>query len=118
MTLLLKGGRVVDPSRKADAVGYLLIENGKIAGSGKELHRAGKNTLGEGDPAMEILDLRGKIVVPGLIDMHTHLREPGFEYRETIASGSEAALAGGCTSIACLPNTHPANDNRSLTEFI
>ncbi|MBU0575072.1 MAG: dihydroorotase [Proteobacteria bacterium] len=118
MTLLLKGGRVVDPSRKADAVGYLLIENGKIAGSGKDLHRAGKNTPREGDPAMEIVDLRGKIVVPGLIDMHTHLREPGFEYRETIASGSEAALAGGFSSIACMPNTNPVNDNRSVTEYI
>ena len=65
-----------------------------------------------------ILDLHGKWVVPGLIDMHTHLREPGFEYKETIASGSEAAVAGGFTSIACMPNTNPVNDNRSVTEFI
>jgi len=118
MTLLLKGGRVVDPSRKADGTGDLLIENGKIAGSGGEPYETGKGR-GKGiPPGMEILDLRGKIVVPGLIDMHTHLREPGFEYRETIASGSEAAVAGGFTSVACMPNTNPVNDNRSVTEFI
>ena len=112
MTLLLKGGRVIDPSLKRDEAADLLIENGKIVKSGKDLSEANKAT------DIEILDLRGKIVVPGLIDIHTHLREPGFEYKETIASGSEAALAGGFTSIACMPNTDPVNDNRSVTEFI
>lgn len=112
MTLLLKGGRVIDPSLNRDETADLLIENGKIAKSGKDLPEAKKAT------DIEILDLRGKIVVPGLIDIHTHLREPGFEYKETIASGSEAALAGGFTSIACMPNTDPVNDNRSVTEFI
>lgn len=118
MNLLLKGGRVVDPSRKADETGDLLIENGKIAASGGEPSRAGKGGGKGVPPGMEILDLRGKIVVPGLIDMHTHLREPGFEYKETVASGSEAAVAGGFTSVACMPNTNPVNDNRSVTEFI
>jgi dihydroorotase len=118
MNLLLKDGRIMDPSRNADAVGCLLIENGKIVQNGKELPRTGKTTRRESAPGMEVLDLRGKIVVPGLIDMHTHLREPGFEYRETVASGSEAALAGGFTSVACMPNTNPVNDNRSVTEFI
>jgi len=112
MTLLLKGGRVVDPSLKTDGKADLLIENGKIV-------RTGKDLVKEGAPSgVEVIDLRGKLVVPGLIDMHTHLREPGFEYKETIASGSEAAVAGGFTSIACMPNTDPVNDSRSVTEFI
>jgi len=113
MTLVLKGGRVVDPSLNRDEVTDLLIENGKIVKTGRDLHKANKKASG-----IEVLDLRGKIVVPGLIDIHTHLREPGFEYKETIASGSAAALAGGFTSIACMPNTNPVNDNRSVTEFI
>jgi dihydroorotase len=112
MTLLLKGGRIVDPSRKMDSKADLLIENGKIVRSGKDLQKA------ECASGAEIVDLRGKLVVPGLIDIHTHLREPGFEYKETIASGSEAAVAGGFTSIACMPNTDPVNDSRSVTEFI
>lgn len=112
MTLLLKGGRVIDPSRNIDHEGDLLIENGKIARLAREIPK-------KGCPAgTEILNLKGMIVVPGLIDMHTHLREPGFEYRETIASGSAAAVAGGFSTIACMPNTDPVNDNRSVTEFI
>ncbi len=112
MSLLLKGGRIVDPSRNKDEVSDLLVENGKIVKIGKNLLRSAKPS------GTEVLDLRGKVVVPGLIDMHTHLREPGFEYKETIASGSEAALAGGFTSIACMPNTNPVNDSRSITEYI
>ncbi|MHB9098696.1 MAG: dihydroorotase [Syntrophales bacterium] len=112
MSLLLKGGRVIDPSRKTDGKTDLLIENGKIL-------RTGKDLLKEGTPSgAEIIDVRGNLVIPGLIDMHTHLREPGFEYKETIASGSNAAVAGGFTSIACMPNTDPVNDCRSVTEFI
>ena len=112
MTLLLKGGRMVDPSRKVDGEADLLIKDGKIVHSGKPLPKGKKPS------AEEVLDLRGKWVVPGLIDMHTHLREPGFEYKETIASGSEAAVAGGFSSVACMPNTNPVNDSRSVTEFI
>ncbi|MCK9362028.1 MAG: dihydroorotase [Syntrophales bacterium] len=111
MNLLLKGGRVIDPSTGVDQVQNLLIKNGKIAGRVEEGQALN-------DPELDVIDISGKILVPGLIDMHTHLREPGDEYKETIASGSEAAAAGGFTSIACMPNTHPVNDNRSTTEFI
>lgn len=112
MTLLLKGGRVVDPSRKMDREADLLIRDGVIVHCGKTVPKSKKPYAGE------VLDLSGKWVVPGLIDMHTHLREPGFEYKETLASGSEAAVAGGFCSIACMPNTNPVNDSRSVTEFI
>lgn len=118
MTLCLKGGRMIDPSRKLDRTGDLWIENGKIVPCGGEPHRTVMNSRGEPAPGVDVWDLRGKIVVPGLVDMHTHLREPGFEHKETIASGSEAAAAGGFTSIACMPNTDPVNDNRSVTEYI
>ncbi|HRS81934.1 MAG TPA: dihydroorotase [Smithellaceae bacterium] len=109
MKLLLKGARVIDPSRSLDAPMDVLVEGGKIAGCKPGI---------KAPPGARVLELAGMIVTPGLIDMHTHLREPGFEYRETIASGSAAAVAGGFTSIACMPNTRPVNDNRSVTEFI
>ena len=118
MNLLCKGGRVVDPSRGVDAVGDLLIENGKIVGVRREDSLPGGSGSGNKPDGLTVLDLRGTIVVPGLIDMHAHLREPGFEYKETIASGSAAAAAGGFTSVACMPNTSPVNDNRAITEFI
>jgi dihydroorotase len=114
MKLLLKGGRLVDPSQNLDEQMDILIENGKITGAGKNLHKSEKDAA----VPIRILDLKGFIVIPGLIDMHTHLREPGFEYKETIRTGSEAAAAGGFTSIACMPNTKPVNDTRSVTEFI
>ena len=109
MKLLLKGARVIDPSRNLDAPMDVLVEDGKIAGCRPGI---------KAPPGAKVFDLAGMIVVPGLIDMHTHLREPGYEYRETVASGSAAAVAGGFTSIACMPNTRPVNDNRSVTEFI
>ncbi|MCX5853479.1 MAG: amidohydrolase family protein, partial [Deltaproteobacteria bacterium] len=101
MKLLLKGGRLVDPSRNLDEQMDLIVENGKILEMGKNLHQPGKKVT----DTVNILDLKGLIVVPGLIDMHTHLREPGFEYKETIQTGSEAAASGGFTSVACMPNT-------------
>jgi len=109
MKLLLKGARVIDPSQKMDARMDILIEEGKIAGCSSNI---------KASQDVSVVDLTGMIVAPGLIDMHVHLREPGLEYKETIASGSAAAVAGGFTSIACMPNTEPVNDNRSITEFI
>lgn len=108
--LLLEGGRIVDPSRGiVDEVGDLLIEDGAIAANGESAAADAQTT---------VLDVSGKIVAPGFVDMHVHLREPGFEYKETIQSGGEAAAAGGFTAVACMPNTDPVNDRRAVTEFI
>lgn len=117
MNLLIKGGRVVDPSQGLDAKMDILVENGKISKVGKDLPGGGAKASRKA-PALQVIDARNLLVVPGLVDMHTHLREPGYEYKETIETGSQAALAGGFTSIACMPNTDPINDNRSVTEFI
>ena len=113
MKLLLTGGRVIDPSRNIDAKLDVLIEDGIIT-------RCDGNSATSKDLSQDTqtLDVTDMIIVPGLIDMHTHLREPGHEYKETILTGSEAAVAGGFTSIACMPNTKPINDNRSVTDFI
>ncbi|MDI6776030.1 MAG: dihydroorotase [Syntrophales bacterium] len=116
--LLLRGGRIIDPSQNIDGEMDLLIEGGKIAAIGKDIYRSGVDSPKTSVADFKILDLLGMVVAPGLIDMHTHLREPGFEYRETIRTGSEAASHGGFTSVACMPNTRPVNDNRSVTEFI
>jgi dihydroorotase len=105
---LLKGGRVVDPAGKLDAVKDVLVKDGRIA------------RVGDGIPPdnAKVLDLTGKVVAPGFIDMHVHLREPGREDEETMETGSAAAAAGGFTSIAVMPNTDPWNDNQGITEYI
>src|SRR5262245_35855060 len=108
MRLLIKNGRVVDPSQRFDAQADLLIEDGKIA------QMASNIDLRD----VEIFDARGLIVAPGLIDLHTHLREPGREDKETIETGAQAAAAGGFTSICCMPNTQPVNDNATVTRYI
>ncbi|MBN2561034.1 MAG: dihydroorotase [Phycisphaerae bacterium] len=105
--LVIKGGRVVDPSQSIDEVTDVTITGGKIRQIGKASGRAD-----------ETIDASGKIVCPGLIDMHVHLREPGNEDAETIASGCAAAVAGGFTSIACMPNTEPAVDTEAMVEFV
>ncbi len=110
LNLLIKNGQVIDPANKVDEKLDVLIAEGKIAKLGK---------AGSISPdGAEVIEAAAKLVVPGLIDMHVHLREPGFEYKETIATGTAAAKAGGFTSVCCMPNTNPVNDNRSVTEFI
>jgi len=108
--LLITGGRIVDPAGDFDGAADLLIEEGRIAAREKP------GVIPASD--VEIIDARGRIVAPGFIDMHVHLREPGFEYKETIASGCMSAVVGGVTSVACMANTSPVNDNAAVTKFI
>jgi dihydroorotase len=109
MKTMLKGGRVIDPANERDGDFDVLIENGAIA-------RIGRDLPVEGADVFEIR--RGWIVAPGLVDIHVHLREPGQEHKETIASGTASAVAGGFTAVACMPNTEPVNDHAGITEFI
>ena len=111
--LLIKNGRVIDPSGDIDDHLDILVDQGKIV----KLRRSGNKEEKE-SAAVQIVDAQDKVVVPGLIDMHVHLREPGYEYKETIKTGCQAAASGGFTSIACMPNTSPVNDNQSVTEYI
>jgi dihydroorotase len=112
VTTLIRGGNVVDPVRESVEKLDIIIEEGKIS----EILPSGK--LRETGPQTVIIDASGKIVLPGMIDMHVHLREPGHEYKETIASGCMAGAVGGFTALAPMPNTDPVNDNSSVTEFI
>src|SRR5437763_170795 len=106
--LLIKNGRVIDPASGRDGIADVWIENGLVKGVGGNLTAA--------DAA--VFDATGLVVAPGFIDMHVHLREPGFEHAETIESGSRAAAAGGFTSICPMPNTSPVNDNATVTSYI
>ena len=109
MKRLLKGGRVVDPVNGIDGVQDVLIDGDRIARVGRDLPADGA----------EIVELRPELVVcPGFIDMHVHLREPGQEHKETVATGAAAAVAGGFTAVACMPNTSPVNDNANVTAYI
>lgn len=113
MAILIRGGHVIDPGRvngRAD----VLIDEGKIIAVGQNLVGQGK----AGRNGLEIIDAIGKLVLPGFVDLHVHLREPGYEYKETIKTGTAAAVAGGFTSVCCMPNTNPVNDNQAVTEFI
>jgi dihydroorotase len=109
MKTILKGGRVIDPANGRDGEFDVLIEGGTIA-------RVGKNLAVNGADVFEVR--RGWIVTPGLIDIHVHLREPGQEHKETVATGAASAVAGGFTAVACMPNTDPVNDHAGITEFI
>ncbi|MBS0167260.1 MAG: dihydroorotase [Nitrospira sp.] len=108
MSILIAGGRVVDPGRFVGTAD-VLIEDGKITAVGTQLSvPVGSRTI----------RADGKLVMPGFVDLHVHFREPGFEYKETIQSGSAAAVAGGFTTVCCMPNTNPVNDNQAVTEFM
>jgi dihydroorotase len=109
MSLLLRGGRVIDPANNLDAVQDVLIAERKIERIGRSL---------EAPAGAEIVDASGKIVCPGFIDIHVHLREPGYEYKETVATGTRAAAAGGFTAVCCMANTNPVNDNGAVTDYI
>src|SRR5215472_12774735 len=107
-TLRITNGRVIDPSQGLDAVTDLWLRDDRVLGVGPH----------PSTHADRALDAAGKIVCPGLIDMHVHLREPGREEDETVATGTAAALAGGVTSVACMPNTEPPLDNPAQIEFV
>ena len=106
--ILIKGGRVIDPSQGIDKIADVSIEDGKILGidGGIDLEHA------------EVIDATGMIVCPGFIDLHTHLREPGFEYKETIETGTAAAARGGFTTVCAMPNTSPVMDSRSIVDYV
>ena len=112
MKILIAGGQVIDPGR-LNGVADVLIEGGKISAVEPNLQQKFQKVK-----ALKSIDAKGLLVCPGFVDLHVHFREPGFEYKETIATGSAAAVAGGFTSVCCMPNTHPINDSRSITEFI
>jgi dihydroorotase len=109
MSVLIRNGRVINPATQFDAVADVLVEGGVIRQMGPGLRAP------EG---VEVVDATGKVVCPGLIDIHVHLREPGYEYKETVATGTRAAAAGGFTAVCCMANTDPINDTGSITEYI
>ncbi|MFQ5846145.1 MAG: dihydroorotase [Candidatus Methylomirabilales bacterium] len=129
MQLLITGGRVIDPASGIDDTLDILVEGGQILQVEKSVQGSGFRVQGKKNKkpgnqdlssthVNRVIDAAGKVVVPGLIDMHVHLREPGREDEETIASGTAAAARGGFTSICCMPNTEPVNDTASVTEYI
>lgn len=105
--IILQNGRIIDPFQGRDEIADIWVSGGKIVNPAQSFPEHAK-----------CFDLRGKLVVPGLIDMHVHLREPGEEFKETIETGARAAAAGGFTAVACMPNTRPVNDNAAVTRFI
>jgi dihydroorotase len=109
MKLHLKSGHVLDPLKGKDAVTDMLIVDGRIERIGASL---------SSDSSYEVIDLKNKVIAPGFIDMHVHLREPGFEHKETIETGCASAAAGGFTAVCCMPNTNPAIDEESVARYV
>lgn len=117
--ILIRNGHIVDPSQGIDEIGDVLIEDGKIVQIVRQRNIAAAKELSQNRPInYRIIDASGLYVLPGLVDMHTHLREPGFEHKETIKTGTLAALRGGFTSLCPMPNTNPVNDNPTVTHYI
>ncbi len=119
MLMLIRGGRVIDPG-KLDGIMDILIEDGRIVevgGQGSEVGGQRSEVRGQ-RPEVKVIDASGKIVAPGLMDMHVHFREPGHEYKETIETGCLSAAFGGFTAVCTMPNTNPVNDNSQVTEYI
>ena len=112
--MVIKGGRVIDPASKIDGLYNLYVAGGRIA----SIRPADTDTQPQEGKDLEVIDADGSIVIPGLVDMHTHLREPGYEYKETIRTGTMSAVAGGFTTVVCMANTDPVNDNESVTRYI
>jgi len=106
---LLRNARIIDPAQKLDTNADIMIDNGKIKSIGKDIEDPG---------SAEVYDLNGAVVAPGFIDMHVHLREPGYEHKATIASELASAAAGGFVGVACMPNTNPAIDDSSIVRYI
>jgi len=131
MKILIKNAHIIDPLQGIDGIGDILVEEGKIKEIEQKSRRAeeqkktppqpplDKGGIKRGvDSELRTIDATGLYVLPGLIDMHTHLREPGYEYKETIKTGTAAAVKGGFTTVCAMPNTNPVNDNSSVTDFI
>ena len=116
MIVRIQNGRIIDPSQGLDSIGDIVIDDKKI----KEVitQKSKQKSHAKNSDDCRIIDASNMIVIPGLIDMHVHLREPGFEHKETIRTGTMAAVRGGFTTVCCMPNTFPVNDNASVTEFI
>ena len=108
MTILIKNGRIIDPMSNRDEVADLYVEDGKVAQVGKGIEKE----------AERVIDATGLLVMPGFIDLHVHLREPGLEHKETIETGAMAAARGGFTTICAMPNTKPVVDSREVVEDI
>jgi len=107
--ILIKGGRVIDPSRRSDGIADVYLVDGRVASVGLNI---------KGEDGCQLIDAKGKVVTPGLIDLHVHLREPGFEDLETVATGAMAAAAGGFTAVCAMPNTDPPLDNQGAIGFV
>jgi dihydroorotase len=106
--ILIAGGHVIDPGR-FNGVADVLIDEGRVVEVGPHLKAPAGATK---------IDATGRLVLPGFVDLHVHFREPGFEYKESIQSGAAAAVAGGFTSVCCMPNTNPVNDNQAITKLM